>query len=224
MGLVMLIVFSVLFAATHILMSHGGIRAGLVAKLGDVPFRVVYSLVSLITLGGAIALFAGQKGAPPVLWDTPAWLFPVTWILVLLGFILLFLSLATPSPAGMMPAKIEARGILRVTRHPMNMGLALWALGHAIANGRLGDVFFFGSIFVVGFIGAYHQDRRKARERGDEFKQFQQQTSILPFAAVITGKTKLELSELSVPLLAIAAAAFIIILFLHGRLFGVTPW
>ncbi|HUT54261.1 MAG TPA: NnrU family protein [bacterium] len=224
MALVMLIVFSVLFALTHILMSHGGIRAGLVARLGDMPFRGLYSLVSLITLGGAIALFAGQKGAGQVLWNTPEWLHPVVWILVLFAFVLLVSSLATPSPTGMMPAKVEARGILRVTRHPMNMAFALWGLGHLIANGKLGDVFFFGSIFVVGFFGAYHQDRRKARERGEEFKEFQKKTSILPFAAVITGKTKLELSELSVPLPAIALAAFIIVLFLHNKLFGVTPW
>jgi uncharacterized membrane protein len=224
MALVMLIVFSVLFALTHIIMSHGGIRAGLIEKLGEMPFRGVYSLVALVTLGGAIALFAGHKGAGPVLWNTPGWLFPVVWLLVLLAFVLVLSSLANPSPTGMMPAKIEARGILRVTRHPMNMGLAMWALGHTIANGKLADVFFFGSIFVVGFIGAYHQDRRKARERGDEFKDFQKKTSILPFAAVITGKTRLEFSELSVPLLAIAAVAFIIILFLHNKLFGVAPW
>ena len=224
MAVTMLVVFSVLFAATHIIISHGAIRQGLVDKLGEMGFRGVYSLVSLVTLGGAIYFYWGNHGEGALLWEVPGWTYLIVYALVLLAFMLLALMLANPSPAGMAPAAMEPRGVLRVTRHPMNMGVACFALAHVISNGHLGDVAFWGSLFAVGFIGAYHMDRRKAREKGDEFRKFQEQTSILPFAAVIKGKTKLEAGEFSILLLAGAVIGFVVFIFVHGRLFGQAPW
>ena len=88
----------------------------------------------------------------------------------------------------------------------------------------LADFAFWGSLFAVGFIGAYHMDRRMAREKGEEFREFQEQTSILPFAAVIKGKTGLVASEFSILLLGGAVVAFVVFIFLHGRIFGQPPW
>jgi len=224
MKLALLMAFSSLFAVTHIVPSHGSVRSGLVEKMGELGFRAVYSLVSIVTLGGAIWIFAANRGLGPLLWQSPGWLYPLIYILVLLAFLLLALMLANPSPAGMMPAAMEPRGVLRITRHPMNMGVASFSLAHLIANGALGDVFFFGSLFVVGFAGAYHMDQRKAREKGEAFSTFQEQTSVLPFAAIIRGKTKLELKEFSLLLVTIAVATFVVFIFIHQRLFGAAPY
>jgi len=224
MALFLLVLLSVLFAATHIGMSHGVYRARLIERFGAKPFMGIYSLVALVTLGGAIWVFSTHKGIGPHLWTLSGWLYPLVYLLMLLSFLLLVLSVATPSPTGMMPASMEPRGVLRVTRHPMNMGFACFGLAHLLANGALGDVFFFGAIFVVGFAGAYHQDRRKARERGDAFELFQSQTSVLPFAALVQGKTRLEPGEFSRPLLVAALTAFAAALLLHEKLFGVSPF
>ena len=224
MTLTMLAVMSILFALTHMGLSHDPLRSGMINKLGKSGFNIIYYLASFTTFGGAAWLFVELRGTGPQLWLTPAWLYPVIYLLTLLAFVLLVLSVATPSPTGMMPAKMEPRGVLRITRHPMNMGFSCFCLAHLIANGHLGDVVFFGSLFVVGFVGAFHQDRRKAREGGDDFKAFQEQTSIIPFAAVISGRTRLEAKEFSVLLLGGAVVGFVAFLFLHGRLFGATPW
>ena len=215
MSLLILILLSVLFVVTHIGMSSDPYRTKMVAKLGEWGFKIVYSLVSFATLGGAILIYAGNKGMGPVLWETSVWAYPLVYLIMLIGFLLFFLSFATPSPTGMMPAKIEARGVLRITRHPMNMGIALFGLSHMMLGGTLGGLFFFGSLFVVGFFGAYHQDRRKAREKDESFAEFQSQTSIFPFAGIVFGKTRLELGEIKWPAAAVALAAYAVAIILH---------
>jgi uncharacterized membrane protein len=224
MALFLLILLSLLFVATHLGMSHDPCRSHLVRRLGPLPFMGAYSLVSLVTLGGAIWVFATHEHRGPQLWTLPCWLYPVVYLLMLLSFLLLVLSVSTPSPTGMRPAPMEPRGVLRVTRHPMNMGFACFGLAHVLANGTLGDVFFFGSIFLVGFAGAYHQDRRKAREHGEPFRNFQRRTSVFPFAAILRGKTGFAPGEMSRPLLVTAVAAFLAALLLHEKLFGVRPF
>jgi uncharacterized membrane protein len=224
MALVMLILMSVLFAATHIGMSHDPLRARLVERIGPKGFQLVYTIVSLVTFGAAVWIFAHNRKAGPLLWPTHVWLYPVVYLLMLLAFLLLVLSMRDRSPAMMIGGKMKAEGVLRITRHPMNMALACFGLAHMIANGSLGDVFFFGSIFVVGFFGSYHQDRRKAREKGEDYVAFQRQTGIFPFAAIVQGKMRLEAKDLSLPLVIIAVLAFVAAILGHQDLFGVPPY
>lgn len=225
MALVMVILFSLVFAAGHLVLSHDPIREALIEKMGEMIFRGVYSLVSLVGLVGAFFFFIKYRDSMGArMWEIEPWGLPLVYLLMLCAFLLLMLSLGNPSPTGMMPTSMEPRGVLRITRHPMNMAFAMFGLAHVIANPRLGDLFLFGSFFVVGFFGAYHQDSRKKRKLGPEFTEFQNKTSVLPFAAVISGKTPLNPGELSTVLLAIGAVAFVVMLFVHSRLFGVTPY
>jgi uncharacterized membrane protein len=224
MALFLLMLLSVLFVATHLGMSHDPYRARMVQRLGPRVFMGVYSLVSLVTLGGAIWVFSTHKGVGPYLWTLSGWLLPLVYLLMLAAFLLLVLSVATPSPVGMRPASPEPRGVLRVTRHPMNMGFACFALAHMLANGALGDVFFFGSIFLVGFAGAYHQDQRKAREQDEALLAFREQTGVFPFAAILRGKTRFDAGEFNRLLLIGAVVAYLAAILLHQKLFGVSPF
>lgn len=224
MALAMLILLSVLFGVTHIGMSHDPLRARLVDQLGVMGFQALYTIVSFVTFGGAIWIFVGHRKMGPVLWTMPGWLYPLVYLLMLMAFLLLVLSMRNPSPAMMMGGKMEPNGVLRVTRHPMNMGLACFGLAHVIANGSLGDVFFFGSLFVVGFFGSYHQDQRKVREKGEAYVAFQNQTSVLPFAAILQGRIRLEAKDLSIPFVILAALAFVSAILFHEDLFGFRPY
>jgi hypothetical protein len=121
--LTLIVVFSALFVVTHLGLSHGAVRQGLVDTLGLWPFRGLYSLISFLTLGPAAVLWWQNRHLGPVLWELPWW--PeriIAALLVLFGLLLFFQSLATPSPASMAPAKNEARGVLRITRHPRHRG------------------------------------------------------------------------------------------------------
>ncbi len=223
MKLLLLGAFCVLFPLTHIVMSHPSIRDVLISKIGRWPFRGLYSIVAVLTLGGAIKLFSDNRQIGPLLWELPHWLsLTIVLPLMFFAFQLVFLSLANPSPAGMMPAKKEVRGVLRITRHPMNMGFTCFALAHLVAYGYLGNIFFFGSFFLLGFIGTFHQDHRVAAERSEKYKNFRQHTSVLPFVAILRRKTSLELSELSFPMVILAVIAFTAMIFAHGRLFGIS--
>ncbi len=221
MTLTLIVLFSVLFAVTHLVLSHGSIREGLVNKIGQWPFRGLYSLIAFLTLGPAAVLWWQNRHLGAVLWELPFW--PeriIAGLLVLFGFFLFFQLLATPSPASMMPAKNEARGVLRITRHPMNMGITMWALAHLLANGTVGDVAFLGSFVVVGVLGPYHMDARLKKTKGEDFIEFCRQTSVIPFSAILGRRNRLALDELSFPLALIAVVVFAALTFFHSRLFG----
>jgi len=221
MTLTLIVLFSALFAVTHLVLSHGSIREGFVQTMGQWPFRGLYSLIAFLTLGPAAVLWWQNRDLSPVLWEMPFW--PeriIAGLLVLFGFFLFFQLLATPSPASMMPAKNEARGVLRITRHPMNMGIAMWALVHLLANGTVGGAAFFGSLVVVGVIGPFHQDARLKKTKGEDFTEFCRQTSVMPFSAILGRRNRLALDELSFPLALIAVAVFAVLTVFHSRLFG----
>lgn len=221
MLLTLVIAFSAAFVVTHFALSHGKVRAGLVDQLGTVKFRILYSLVALGTFLPAAVIVWRERHLGPVLWALPQWLELVLALpLMLLALVLLVLAFATPSPVSMVPSRPEPRGALRITRHPMNMGLALFGVAHMVANGTLGDVAFFSMFVLVGVFGAYHQDARFAKQKGESFRRFREATSVLPFAAVLRRRTRLEPAELPWPMVAIAVAAWLALVVFHGRLFG----
>ncbi len=221
MILTLIVVFSALFVVTHLGLSHGAIRENLIAKLGLWPFRGLYSVVSFLTLGPAAVIWWQNRHLGPVLWDLGPWVERgIALVLMLIAIELLVLMLGNPSPASMIPGNNEPRGILRVTRHPMNMGLAGFGLAHLLANGTLGDVAFFGSLVAVGVLGPFHMDARLKKARGESFAAFCRQTSVIPFVAIARGRTTFRADEISFPLLVIGIVIYIALVVYHGRFFG----
>jgi len=221
MILTLIVVFSVLFVATHLGLSHGGIRKNLVAKLGQWPFRGLYSVVSFLTLGPAAVLWWQNRHLGPVLWELNPWVERgIALVLMLVAIELIVLMLANPSPASMMPGNTEPHGVLRITRHPMNMGLALFGLAHMLANGTVGDIAFFGSFFVIGVAGPFHMDARLKEQRGEAFAEFCRKTSVIPFVAIARGRTTFSPEEISFPLFLIGVVVYVALVIFHGRFFG----
>jgi uncharacterized membrane protein len=60
-----------------------------------------------------------------------------------------------------------ARGVLRITRHPVMWGVGLWAAVHLVANGDLASLLFFGGFLLTALGGAWHLDRRLAATEGE---------------------------------------------------------
>jgi uncharacterized membrane protein len=157
-----------------------------------------------------------------MLWEAPRIVELVVALpLMLLAMVLLVLAFASPSPASMIGGKLEPRGIIRVTRHPMNMAFVLFGLAHMVANGSLGDLFFFGQFVLLGVLGPYHLDARMARDKGEAYQEFRRQTSVIPFAAILRGRNRFDAGELAIPMFVIGVAAFVALVVFHGRLMGV---
>ena len=57
-------------------------------------------------------------------------------------------------------------GIVRVTRHPLLLALALWAAAHVAPNGDLAHGVLFGTFAAFALLGGCLIDRRRQREMG----------------------------------------------------------
>ncbi len=178
------------FVGTHLLLSHP-LRASLVARLGDLGFMAVYSLVSLATFGWMIVAWrAGNDGG--FLWVAPLWWWPIASGLMLAASILLVGSLlgnpAFPNP-GAGPREIgPPKGVFAITRHPMNTSFVLWALVHISLSGSPRNLIVAGGILLLALIGSLGQDRKKRRLLGEPWRVWMDRTSFLPFGALLDGR------------------------------------
>jgi len=112
-------------------------RARVVGKLGEGPYKAVFSLVALAGLAVAVT---GMARAPHIdIWRPPAWASTATAVALLPAFILLA------------AANLRCR-IKRAARHPMSLGLLLWALAHLLANGDLASLILFGGFAAFALL------------------------------------------------------------------------
>jgi uncharacterized membrane protein len=95
----------------------------------------------------------------------------------------------------------EGAGFVRITRHPFQWSVVLWALVHILANGDSASIVFFGSFGLVSLLGGFLIDRKKARSMGADWLPFARATSNVPFAAILSGRNRLVWKELWQPAL-----------------------
>jgi uncharacterized membrane protein len=221
-----LVVASAYFLLIHFAVSGTRLRDALVARLGEGPYRGAFSFASLI---GLVWLIYAYRHASTVhLWDPPLGLRPIAFVLVLCAFLLGVIGLATPSPTQVgMESKLAqgtdlARGMVRITRHPFLCGVALWALAHLIMNGDLASLILFGSLLLLALGGTLAIDSKRRHRFGSGWAQFAQTTSIVPFAAIVSGRNRMgsALSEIGIVRPLVAVLAYVLIFYFHGRLFG----
>jgi len=118
----------------------------------------------------------------------------------------------------------EPRGILRVTRHPILWGIALWAAVHLISRGDTASLIFFGGFLLLAVSGTVLQDRRKDRMIGVDWKRFAVTTSNFPFAAIMQGRNQLRFDEIGWGKVIAGLALYFVLAFLHPYLFGARPY
>lgn len=215
-----------LLLATHYGISSTPLRAWLVARIGERPYLALYSLVAL---GALVWLISAYRRAPYIeLWAAPAW---SAWLpLVVLPFALLLLvcgvSALNPTAVGS-PDTLEeaepARGVLRVTRHPFMWGAGLWALVHLIVNGDQASVIFFGSFALLALLGTVLIDMKRTRNPPPGWGVFLQATSNIPLAAILQRRQRLVPREIGLARVAATLALYVLLLWLHPRLFGASP-
>jgi uncharacterized membrane protein len=197
----------------------GPLRLPLVEKLGERPYRGIFSLLSIAGLGWFIVAYRVAPMVP--LWPTVPALGWLAFVLVFLGFLLIVVGIGPMNPTDthaprMIDGKLPLYGITRVTRHPRLCGVSLWAIAPLLVNGQLAALFMFGPLLVTAVNGMVSIDRKRRRTLGALWDEFESQTSRLPFAAILNGRTGFELAELKVWQIALTAALFSGVFWLHG--------
>ena len=214
-----------LFGATHVLGSSVPVRTALIGKMGLRGFKGLYSLVSFATFIPLVYVFFTHKGAGAMLFRPSAAMMHVTEFFVVLAFIVFAQAAVTPNPMSTAAEMSDTfsrrpRGIQRITRHPANLAFTLFAVGHMFSNPYVGDWVFFGGFVVFGIVSTMHQDRRTLASGRPEVAQFQSETSQLPFVAVFSGKQRLALMEYNKGALVAGIALAGVLWYVHPVIFG----
>ncbi len=219
--------WAALFMLTHTIPASAAIRPRLIAKLGEGGYRAVHSLLALATLSALAIEFSRHKHAGPLLWHlgTVAPLRWLVWLTMAGALALLVAGLLTPNPGAIIGVgELDTpRGILKLTRHPVFAGFALFGLGHMVVNGWLGDVIFFGTFVVLAVLGGWHQDRRKVAELGASYKRFMERTSFFPGTAGFGGQPEQGAGGLPWAAIGIGLALTALVAGVHPWLFGGHP-
>ena len=144
----LLILGLILFLGTHLFTTVRGPREQLIGRFGEGAYKGIYSLLSL---GGLVLLSIGYdayraNGYIPV-WNPPAWFGHVSLLLMLAAFIFFV--------AAYVPGRIKAR-----LKHPMLVGVKVWALAHLLANGDLGSMLLFGSFLAWAIVARINVKHR----------------------------------------------------------------
>jgi uncharacterized membrane protein len=206
----------------HAAVAGSGLRSVLVRRFGDKAYRGGFSLVSLGSLWWLVSEYRGAPFRP--LWSPPLPLYYLPLVVVPVAFVFLAGAFTVASPTAVGGEKhlagVEpARGMLRVTRHPFLWSVVLWSTAHLAVNADAGSLLFFGSLGLTALRGAFDIDRKRRRTNPAEFARFEAKTSNLPFGAVFTGRNRLVLRELWLPLV-LGLALTLVALALHPRVFG----
>lgn len=221
-----LLLWWLLFSATHIGGSSHLLRSRLVSALGLPAFKGIYSLVAFATFIPLCVVYFRHPHAGAQLFELDGDVLNLTsQMLMLLAFLVLTQGILTPSPittAAEMSGRFtnRARGVQRITRHPLNTGFVLFGLAHCLVNPAVGDWVFFGGFVVYGIASALHQDARQRASERPEVRSFLDETSFLPFAAIAAGRQKLSFAGASLPGLGLGLVLFGTLRFFHERIFG----
>jgi len=214
-----LVLATVVFLGIHVLPGTP-LRALAVRLIGEGPYLGLFSVLSA---AGLVWMSVAYGRAPMVaLWPAqhfvPVYVLPVAFVLLACG--LLARNPTATGQAGVLKHGDAARGILRITRHPVMWAIMLWAGAHVLAVGSLRSVVFFGGLLLLAAAGTTLQDARKAKALGEDWKRFAASTSNVPFVAIAQGRTKLVWQEIGWWRPAAGLVLFGIVLYFHSWLFG----
>ncbi len=173
-------------------------RNAWVVRIGEMPWKGLYALVSLAGLALIIWGYGLARETPVFVYTLPAGFRHLAALLMLPVFVLLF--------AAYLPGRIQT-----AARHPMLLAVKLWALAHllgqSVTGGTLADLLLFGGFLLWAVADRVSIKRRAA-------------AGLLRSLPLGPPRLANDLIALAGGLLVYALTAF----WLHALLFGVRPF
>jgi zeta-carotene isomerase len=164
--------------------------------IGARAWRVIFALVSLPLAFSSIVYFINHRYDGIQLWDlrTDYPVHDIVWWTSLISFFFLY-----PSTFNLLEiAAIEKpqlhlyeSGITRITRHPQMVGQLMWCFAHTL---YIGTTFTIATSFMLcahHIFAVWNGDRRLRDKFGEKADIVFDRTSVVPFAAIISGKQQL---------------------------------
>ena len=211
---------------------------------GRQVYRVLYTLISFVTLGSALGAYlhsssiTGGMSSSATMQSTNSAVYNLCLFSAALSFGAAIASIFNASPLGLMPSfedvssddnesnsiagirrddtlKFTTSGLTRITRHPLILPVVPWGFATAyLAGGRPCDYILFGGLSIYALVGCFAQDLRVIREEGSvgtvfqtesgqrlegtdedertQLRSFFEDTSFVPFKAVLDGRQDLD--------------------------------
>lgn len=158
------------FLGTHSLPALKPVRARCVSVLGERGYLFSYSLLSIAAIAWVVLALLD---APYIeLWPMTVASMWLTAALMIPATVFLVFGLTTPNPFSI-PVRPGAfdpdrPGFLAITRHPILMGLATWALAHIPPNGSAATLMMFGFAAAFSVAGMLILEARRKKAWGAE--------------------------------------------------------
>lgn len=115
-------------------------------KIGAMPFKGIFSIISLVGLVLIIIGYSKFRPIAPELYIAPKWGKHVNFLFTLISMIMLV--------SGYLKGKIAA-----TLKHPQLNAIKFWAFGHLIANGDLASFILFASFLSFAIISRILQPK-----------------------------------------------------------------
>jgi len=209
------------FLVFHLVPAAPAIRGRLIATMGRGGYFAAYSILSLVLLGSVVV--AAREADDTVLWETGRWHYLTPFVAMPFALFLIIAGLVQGNPLSLsLRRDADMPAIATVTRHPVLWGLLLWALAHLPPNGRLIPVLLFGAMAALAAMGFHRLDAKARLRMGpDRWSEAAGKTSILPFAAMLAGRTVPGAGRVLAVAAAASAAIYVwFVLYGHAWLIG----
>jgi uncharacterized membrane protein len=139
----------VIFLGAHAFTTMRARRAAVIARIGEGPYKGLYSLVSL---GGLILIAWGyadwRAAGPAQLWYPPVWTRHLALVLMIPASVLLV--------ATYVPSHIRTW-----LQHPMLVAIKIWAVAHLLANGDAATILLALAVLAWAVFARISMQRRE---------------------------------------------------------------
>lgn len=190
-----------LFAAAH--SGLASLRPRAVQIVGERVYRVFFALVSIPGAVATISYFIAHRYDGMQFWSLQGvpGVREAVWVATFVSFLLLYpatFNLAEVAAIQKPGFRIYEKGVMRITRHPQLWGQVIWCIAHTAWMGT--SLTFIASLGLVAHhsFAVWNGDRRLKNQFGAEWEAYAARTSVLPFRAVLDGRQKIRVEELTV--------------------------